>query len=106
MLFDTRTQVWTRIAQGTLVNPVQWSVDSKGFPTIRTFLAEGEKVYRYSIASKKSDSFINFQSLLNAGYVRCSLLSFAPDGGLVVSLRRNEVNIFRLDSRIAVSGRR
>jgi DNA-binding winged helix-turn-helix (wHTH) protein/Tol biopolymer transport system component len=96
MLFDTRTQVWNRIGQGTLVNPVQWSTDSKYF-YYQDILAEGETVYRYSIASKKSDSFINFQSLLNAGYVRCSLLSFAQDGGLVVSLRRNEVNIFRLD---------
>jgi Tol biopolymer transport system component len=96
MLFDTRREVWSRVAQGTLVNPVQWSADSKDF-YYQDILAEGETVYRYSIVSKKSDSVVNFQSLLDAGYARCSLLSFAKDGGLVVSLRRNEVNIFRLD---------
>jgi Tol biopolymer transport system component len=96
MLFDTRTQVWNRIAQGTLVNPVQWSKDSKYF-YYQDILAEGETVFRYSIVARKSDSVVDFQSLLNAGYARCSLLSFAPDGALVVSLRRNEVNIFRLD---------
>jgi hypothetical protein len=78
------------------VNPVQWSKDSKYF-YYQDILAEGETVFRYSIVARKSDSVVDFQSLLNAGYARCSLLSFAPDGALVVSLRRNEVNIFRLD---------
>jgi len=35
--------------------------------------------------------------LLHAGYARCVFLSFAPDGSLTVSLRRNEVNVYRLD---------
>lgn len=96
MLFDTQTRDWKRIAQGTLVNPVQWSADSKYF-SYQDILAEGETVFRYSIVTRRSEALVDFQSLLNAGYTRCSLLGFNPDGGLVVSLRRNEVNIFRLD---------
>ena len=96
MLFDTRTQVWNRVAQGTLVNPVQWSANSKYF-YYQDILAEGETVFRYSTLARRSDPIVDFHGLLNAGYTRCSLLSFTPGGALVVSLRRNEVNIFRLD---------
>jgi Tol biopolymer transport system component len=96
MLFDAKTRRWSRIGEGTLVNPVQWSKDSENF-YYQDILADGQTVFRYSIASGKSDSVVDFKNLLNAGYVRCSLLNFAPDGGLVMSLRRNEVNIFRLD---------
>jgi len=96
MLFDSQTQAWREIAQGTLVNPVQWSKDSKYF-YYQDILGEGQPSFRFSIAASKSDPFVAFDNLLNAGYVRCSLVAFAPDGALVVYLRRNEVNIYRLD---------
>jgi hypothetical protein len=96
MLFDTRSQTWREITRGTLVNPVQWSKDSKYF-YYQDILAEGQPSFRYSTAANKSDAFMDFEPLLHAGYVRCSFLSFAPDGALVVALRRNEVNIYRLD---------
>jgi len=96
MLLDMRTQRWNEIAHGTLVNPVRWSADSRFF-YYQDILAEDEQSFRYSIAANRSDPFADFKSLLESGYVRCSLLGFAPDGALVVSLRRNEVNIFRLD---------
>jgi hypothetical protein len=41
--------------------------------------------------------FVEFEGLLHAGYARCVFLSFASDGSLTVSLRRNEVNVYRLD---------
>jgi Tol biopolymer transport system component/DNA-binding winged helix-turn-helix (wHTH) protein len=96
MLFDSQTQVWREIAHGTLVNPVQWSKDSKYF-YYQDILGEGQPSFRFSIAANKSDPFVAFDSLLNAGYSRCSFVGFAPDGALVVYLRRNEVNIYRLD---------
>jgi Tol biopolymer transport system component/DNA-binding winged helix-turn-helix (wHTH) protein len=96
MLFDARTRRWNRIAQGTLVNPVEWSKDSRYF-YYQDILAKDETAFRYSIATGKTDSFVDFRDLLNAGYARCSLLNFASDGELVMALRRNEVNIFRLD---------
>jgi len=78
------------------VNPVEWSKDSKTF-YYQDILADGQPAFRYSTATNESDPFVDFASLLRAGYVRCSLLSFAPDGALVVSLVRNEVNIYRLE---------
>jgi DNA-binding winged helix-turn-helix (wHTH) protein/Tol biopolymer transport system component len=96
MLLDTRKHDWTEIARGTLVNPVQWSKDSRTF-YYQDILADGQPAFRYATATNKSEPFVDFASLLRAGYVRCSLLSFAPDGALVVSLVRNQVNIYRLE---------
>lgn len=95
-LFDTVSQTWTEIAQGTLVNPVQWSADSQTL-YYQDVLAEGEPAFRYSIASRKSEPYANFAQLLGAGYARCLFKHFAPDGSLLVTLRRNEVNVYRLD---------
>jgi Tol biopolymer transport system component len=96
MLFDIRSQAWKEIAHGTLVNPVEWSMDS-GTLYYQDILAEGQRSFKYSVASNQSSSFIDFDSLLHSGYVRCSFERFAPDGSLIVSLRRNEVNVYRLD---------
>jgi DNA-binding winged helix-turn-helix (wHTH) protein/Tol biopolymer transport system component len=96
MLFDTRSKTWREIARGTLVNPVQWSKDSGSF-YYQDILGDGQPAFRYSIAAGKSERFADFGSLLHAGYVRCSFIGFAPDGALAVILRRNEVNIYRLD---------
>lgn len=96
MLFDSQKQVWRSIAHGTLVNPVQWSKNSRYF-YYQDILGEGQLSFRFSVATNRSDVFASFDSLLNAGYVRCSLVGFAPDGALVVLLSRNGVNIYRLD---------
>jgi DNA-binding winged helix-turn-helix (wHTH) protein/Tol biopolymer transport system component len=96
MLFDTRTRTWSEIARGTLVNPVQWSKDSRYF-YYQDILADGQPTFRYSIAASRSDRFGDFESLLHAGYVRCSLIDIEKDGAQVVSLKSNEVNIYRLD---------
>ena len=96
MLFDTRSQAWQEIAHGTLVNPVQWSKDSGSF-YYQDILGDGQPAFRYSVAANKSDQFVDFESLLHAGYVRCSFIGFSPDGALALTLRRNEVNIYRLE---------
>jgi len=96
LLFDTRIQSWQEIAHGGLVNPVEWSMDSRDF-FYQDILADGQPAFRYSTVANKSDLFVEFGDLLHAGYARCVLLSVAPDGSLAVSLRRNQVNVFRLD---------
>lgn len=96
MLFDTRTLGWQEIAHGGLVNPVDWSKDSRDF-YYQDILADGQPTFRYSTVDNKSHLFAAFGDLLHAGYARCLLLGFAPDGSLVVSLRRNQVNVYRLD---------
>jgi DNA-binding winged helix-turn-helix (wHTH) protein/Tol biopolymer transport system component len=96
MLFDAASQSWNEVGHGTLVNPVAWSADSR-LLYYQDILSEGEQSFRYSTAAQTTEPFVNFTSLLHAGYVRCSLLRPAPDGTLIVSLRRNEVNLYRLD---------
>ena len=96
MLYDLHSRRWSGIARGTLVNPAQWSRDSKDF-YYQDILGEGQPVFRYSVASNRSEAFAEFNPLLHSGYVRCSFLGLAEDGALTMSLRRNEVNIYRLD---------
>jgi len=96
MLYDSRTQIWKEIGHGALVNPAQWSKDSKSF-YYQDILSEGQRSFRYSTAANKTEAFVDFEGLLRAGYVRCSFLGISGDGSLLMSLRRNEVNIFRLD---------
>jgi DNA-binding winged helix-turn-helix (wHTH) protein/Tol biopolymer transport system component len=95
-LFDMRTHEWVEIAHGTLVNSVQWSADSKFF-YYQDILGEGQPAFRFSLAANRSEPFVDFSSLLGDGYARCSLRRVAPDGSLIVSLMRNEVNVYRMD---------
>jgi DNA-binding winged helix-turn-helix (wHTH) protein/Tol biopolymer transport system component len=96
VFFNIRTRTWNEIAHGTLVNPIQWSNDSKYF-YYQDILGDGQPAFRYSIGAKTSERFVDFQKLLSAGYVRCSLDNIAGNDALVVSLKRNEVDIYRLD---------
>lgn len=96
MLSDTQTKNWREIAHGSLVNSVDWSKDSRDF-YYQDMLADGQPAFRFSTATNKSNMFVDFGGLLHAGYARSSFLSIAPDGSLAVSLRRNEVNVYRLD---------
>ncbi len=96
LLFDNQTQSWLEVAKGRLANPVAWSKDSKDF-YFQDMLADGQAVFRYSTVANKTTLFVDFEALLQDGYARSSFLGFASDGSLTVSLRRNQVNVYRLD---------
>ena len=95
-LFDTRTQNWKDIAQGTLLNPEEWSPDSK-YIYYQDILGQDEPVYRYAIGGKKPELFFDFASLLHAGYIRCAFLRSAPNGQVIASLTRSDTDLYRLD---------
>jgi Tol biopolymer transport system component len=96
MLFDTQSKNWREIAQAGLINPVTWSNDSKNF-YFQSMLVNGQPAFRFSTVTNKTSTFVDFQGLLQAGYARGSFIGFAPDGSLLVTLRRNQVNVYRLD---------
>jgi Tol biopolymer transport system component/DNA-binding winged helix-turn-helix (wHTH) protein len=95
-LFDTRTQSWKDIAQGTLLNPGGWSPDSK-YIYYQDILGQDEPVFRYAIGAKRPELFFDFASLLRAGYIRCAFLRSAPNGGVIASLTRSDTDLYRLD---------
>jgi Tol biopolymer transport system component len=66
LLFDTRAQSWREIAHGGLVNPVDWSKDSRDF-YYQDILADGQPAFRYSTVANKSELFVEFRDLLHAG---------------------------------------
>jgi hypothetical protein len=96
MLFDTQSRTWREIARAGLINPVEWSMDSEDF-YFQSMLADGQPAFRYSTRTNKTSMFVDFQALLHAGYARGAFHGFAPDGSLEVTLRRNQVNVYRLD---------
>lgn len=95
-LFDTRTQTWKEIGQGALVGTVQWSRDSK-YVYYQDILGQDEPIFRFAIASGKTDRFLDFSSLLRAGYTRCGFDRFESDGRLMMTLSRSDSDVFRLD---------
>lgn len=95
-LFDTRTQNWKDIAQGTLLNPEEWSPDSK-YIYYQDILGQDEPVFRYAIGGTKPELFFDFASLLHAGYIRCAFLRSAPNGEVIASLTRSDTDLYRLD---------
>jgi Tol biopolymer transport system component/DNA-binding winged helix-turn-helix (wHTH) protein len=95
-LFDTRTQSWKDIAQGTLLNPGGWSPDSK-YIYYQDILGQDEPVFKCAIGGKKPELFFDFASLLRAGYIRCQFLRSAPNGEAIASLTRSDTDLYRLD---------
>lgn len=96
MLFDAQSRTWREIARAGLINPVDWSKDSKDF-YFQSMLNDGQPAFRFSTVNNKASVFVDFQGLLHAGYARGAFIGFAPDGSLDVTLRRNQVNVYRLD---------
>jgi len=95
-LFDTRRQGWQDVGQGTLLNPIVWSADSK-FLYYQDILGPDEPVFRYAVEAKRPELFFDFANLLRAGYVRCALVRFAPNGDAIASLTRSDSDLYRLD---------
>jgi Tol biopolymer transport system component len=95
-LFDSRTRTWREVAQGTLLNPGEWSSDSKYF-YYQDILGPNEPVYRIALGKGKPEIYFDFGELLRAGYVRCAFVGFDPKGTPIASLTRSEVDLYRLD---------
>lgn len=96
MLYDFGSGSWKQIGAGTLVNPVQWSSDSKFF-FYQDVLGDGEPAFRYSMRSGKAEFFVDFAGLVRSGYARCSWKGFVSNGDFVMSLRREDTNVYRLN---------
>jgi len=95
-MFDSRTQSWKEIAQGTLLNPGEWSRDSKYF-YYQDILGDAEPVFRFAVGAQRSELLFDFANLLHAGYHRCAFVRFDPNGDVIAYLTRGESDLYRLD---------
>jgi hypothetical protein len=95
-LLDSRKHIWKQIAEGTLLNDPVWSRDSK-YLYYQDILGPEEPVYRFAIGSQKAEKVFDFSALLRAGYIRCALVGFTPDGAPMALLSRGEADVYKLE---------
>src|SRR5215469_4483039 len=97
LVLDVGAQKWTELAQGTLINGrLGWSRDGD-FLYFQDLLATNEAIYRIRLSNHRREDVVNCEGFIRAGVPRCSLTDLAPDGSLVVTLQRNNADIYRLD---------
>jgi DNA-binding winged helix-turn-helix (wHTH) protein/Tol biopolymer transport system component len=98
MLFDLRTQQWTQLAEATLLNGggMAWSKDGECL-YYQDWLAANEPVYCLRLSDRKRELVTSFESFLRGGVHRVAFNGLAPDGSLILSLSRNNADIYSLD---------
>jgi len=97
MLFDSRTQKWTQLAQANLIyDAAWWSSDGKCI-YYQDLLAPNEPVYCLHWPSKKQEVAVSFEQLLRAGANRAAFIGLGPGGSLLAALERNHSDIYALD---------
>ena len=98
MLFDVRTQKWTNLSQGTLLNAgvLKWSRDGH-YLYFQDLLAPNEPIYRVRISDHRREEMVSFGNFIRAGVPRCAFVDLAPDGSPIATLLRNHADIYALD---------
>jgi sugar lactone lactonase YvrE len=96
MLLDIRTQQWTKLSEGTLVNVMAWSKDGKAL-YYQDLLEANEPVYRVRLSDHKRELVTSFETLLAGSTQRAAFVTLAPDGSLIATLTRAGGDIYSLD---------
>jgi DNA-binding winged helix-turn-helix (wHTH) protein/Tol biopolymer transport system component len=93
-LLDLKTHRWSEVARGKVFTFPVWSADSVLY--FEDLLGTGEPVYRFQPGSSSPQRVYTFETILQAGAMRCALLAFAPDGALLVQVNRGGGDIYSL----------
>lgn len=93
-LLDLRTHHWSEVARGTLISSPMWSADSVLY--FQDILASGEPVYRFQPGGAAPERAYSFEDILQTGVQRCAFGGFAPDGSLLVQVRRGGGDVYAL----------
>jgi DNA-binding winged helix-turn-helix (wHTH) protein/Tol biopolymer transport system component len=96
-LLDLRTRHWSEVARGTLISSPMWSADSMLY--FQDILASGEPVYRFQPGGAAPERAYSFEDILQTGVQRCAFGGFAPDGSLLVQVRRGGGDVYALTLR-------
>ena len=96
MLFDFHGRNWKEIAHGTLLAQPTWSRDAK-YLYFQDLLDVGEPLYRVRVADATVDRVMSFDSMLQAGAIRCAFAGLTADGWPLVLVTRGGGDIYGLD---------
>jgi len=97
MLLDLRTYKWTDLYTATMVgNALLWSRD-QAYLYFEDLLAPNQPIYRIRLRDREREEVVNFESYIRAGVARCELVDLAPDGSPIISLLRNQADVYALD---------
>jgi Tol biopolymer transport system component/DNA-binding winged helix-turn-helix (wHTH) protein len=92
-LFDVSSNQWRVIARGEGLGIAVWSPDGRSL-YFQDILAPGEPLMRYDIANQRSETVVDFSSILKSGISRCALYSITPDGSPVIGFSRGAYDLF------------
>jgi Tol biopolymer transport system component/DNA-binding winged helix-turn-helix (wHTH) protein len=96
MLFDTRTQKWTKLANGeTLHNPL-WSRDGKTV-YFQDLGAPGQPIYRIAVGSGRVGRVAGSDALQRADIIYSAFTGLTPDDSPVSLLIQGLYDIYALD---------
>lgn len=94
--YDWNSRKWTSIASDTQLGGLSWSSDSK-YLYVQNIIQQGQPIYRLRAGDFRSELYLNLNSLLSEGIVRCALQTVAPDGSPVLALIRKGVHLYAVD---------
>lgn len=90
-LYSFAAERWRVVARGRGFGGPHWGRD--GAVYFQDLLAPGEPLYRFRPAAAAPERVADFDALVAAGVHRCGFAGFAPDGTLLLELRRGAANL-------------
>jgi Tol biopolymer transport system component/DNA-binding winged helix-turn-helix (wHTH) protein len=99
MLFDTKTERWTKLSTHGAADPT-WSHDSR-FVYFQDFLEAGMPIYRITVPVGEAEQVASISDLRPIAATEYRLIGLAPGDLPVVSVRTSSVNLYgvNLDER-------
>jgi Tol biopolymer transport system component/DNA-binding winged helix-turn-helix (wHTH) protein len=100
MLFNVRSQRWTHLTDGNLLNNSVWSYwsrDSKYIYGQDVLAGADQPVFRVRISDGKVEVIATRQQFARTDVKEYSLTGLTPDGSPLVSMKRSEDEIYALD---------
>lgn len=92
-VLELATGNWHMAAQAKSVSYPVWSADSADV-YFQDLLSPGEPVYRVHLGDGAKKEVVSFQKELDAGIVRCVLVSITPNGSPIIGLDRSNSDIY------------
>jgi serine/threonine protein kinase/Tol biopolymer transport system component len=97
MLFDFQTRDWKQIASnGKLFYYLEPTRDGK-YLYFQDLLESGQPLYRIRAGDWRLERVMSFDSLLQAGVVRCRFMGLTPDGSPMILATRGGEDVYALD---------
>jgi Tol biopolymer transport system component/DNA-binding winged helix-turn-helix (wHTH) protein len=95
-VFDLQTRRWRVLGRGKAIGIGVWSLDG-AYLYFQDLLGTNEPLFRARPDAGASERVADFAAALTGGATRCGLISFAPNGHLLMSITRAASDLFAVE---------